>query len=96
MRHYQFSVNADQNKNRILLIKFAYFLTHESKFLDRVSFTFPGRGYSYMESDKKFGVVKLNTRMDLPKHFYNLSFQPFIVVNEQETDSSHVGRFSIE
>ncbi|KAL4720672.1 hypothetical protein ACJJTC_017864 [Scirpophaga incertulas] len=72
------------------MIKFAYFLTHESKLLDSVSFTFPVRGHSYMECDKNFGVVKLKTRMELPNDFYNLLIsarskpEPFIVVNVEQ------------
>ncbi|KAL4711664.1 hypothetical protein ACJJTC_003431 [Scirpophaga incertulas] len=78
-----------QNKN-YNMIKFAYFLTHESKLLDSVSFTFPVRGHSYMECDKNFGVVKLKTRMELPNDFYNLLIsarskpEPFIVVNVEQ------------
>ncbi|KAL4718594.1 hypothetical protein ACJJTC_012096 [Scirpophaga incertulas] len=78
-----------QNKN-YNMIKFAYFLTHGSKLLDSVSFTFPVRGHSYMECDKNFGVVKLRTRMELPNDFYNLLIsarskpEPFIVVNVEQ------------
>lgn len=66
------------------MITFAYFLNHESKLLDNVSFTFPIIGHSYMESNIY--------RMELPNanDFYKLlksawyNPEPFIIVNVEK------------
>ncbi|XP_041968600.1 uncharacterized protein LOC121725638 [Aricia agestis] len=78
-----------QNKN-YNLIKWLHFITNKSNLLNRVDITFPIRGHSYMECDKNFGIIKLKTKMEMPRDFYELIANarakpsPFQVINVEE------------